>query len=95
MKRYESYFTEASRELKKTKFKKGNFIKEIVLYASAYSDKTELIIDTESPAPSSVRGVKSSLVRKSFPDEAQGTEAFDKAVKSALSKGWEIWVFRR
>ena len=49
----------------------------------------EISVDTESLAPTSVRGVKSSLVRSKYADEDKALKAFDKKVNNAKKKGWK------
>jgi hypothetical protein len=51
----------------------------------------EITVNTESPAPTSVTGVKSSLSRTKFKadEEEKANKAFDKKVAFATKKGWK------
>jgi len=99
MKRYRSFLKEIVNPiLKSIKLEKGNFIKTIDAFnpnPRRGETQYELVIDTESPAPTSLKGVKSSLVRKKFDSEESIIDAFEKSVKMANQKGWKIWKFGR
>ena len=68
---------------------KDRMTKSISLHKNV--DETfDIIVDTESVAPTSVRGVKSSLARtKKIEGEDKALKLFDKKIAAAKKKGWK------
>jgi hypothetical protein len=77
----------AEETVKSAKLIKAGNTKSIDLFQQG--DKFLIIMDTESPAPTTVRGVKSTLVRTKAEDEGKAMKMFDKKVAFAKKKGWK------
>lgn len=59
------------------------------IFLSIKGDTYEIVVDTESLAPTTVRGVKSTLVRSKFTDEKKALKSFDTKVNNAKKKEWK------
>ena len=67
---------------------KDRMTKEIVLFKKP--DGTfEIVADTESDAPTTVRCVKSTLAWTKIDDEQKALKMYDKKVAAAKKKGWK------
>lgn len=87
--RFQNYLIEVQSEsIKSVTFvSKDRMTKEISV--SKKGNEYSIVVDTESSAPLSVRGVKSSLARSKYTDEDKALKAFDKKVAMAKKKGWK------